>query len=195
METGISLFMMDESKTDNKESVIDYFLSWTLRMTSETENRNDSVCGYCRQILSILLFGNATKIDIDSLSVRSVKTWKQWRQIDLCAEIILVDKENKESKHALLIEDKAYSKLHGDQLNRYHKIFEDEYENSNFINRHYVYFTIAEKTPFEDKNLCEEANYKAFTMDEIRELIWPTEKELKLTGNDVFDEFWIKNWG
>ena len=58
-----SLFMMDKSRTDNKESVIDYMLSWTLRMSSRSgECKNSSVQNYCERILSKLLFNDFDKI-------------------------------------------------------------------------------------------------------------------------------------
>ena len=196
MVNSTSLFMMDEGKTDNKESVIDYMLSWTLRMANESANsENKSVTDYCQQILSKILFDDPLKIKNGYKSIESIKTWKQWKSIDLCAEVILIDKNNEESKHALLIENKAYSKLHHDQLKRYYETFEEEYKDTNF-DRHYVYFTIRDEgVPIVDKLQCVEAKYHAFTMEEIRDSIWPTPADLKLTGNDIFDEFWVKNWG
>ena len=193
-----SLFMMDKSITDNKESIIDYMLSWTLRMSgSSVECKNSSVQNYCRRILSKLLFDDFDKIDTDYKSIVSVETWKQWKKIDLLAEIELIDKEDNKSSHALLIEDKAYSSLHDDQLNRYKTIFEEEYKDSKFENNlHYAYFTIKERSQIvEDEKLCNEAGFQTYTMEEIRDYLWPTSSDLIPTGNDIFDEFWIKNWG
>lgn len=193
-----SLFMMDKSRTDNKESVIDYMLSWTLRMSSRSgECKNSSVQNYCERILSKLLFNDFDKIKTDNKSIESVETWKQWKKIDLLAEIELIDNEGNKSSYALLIEDKAYSSIHDDQLKRYKKIFEEEYKDSKFENNlHYAYFTIKERTQIvEDEKLCNEAGFQAYTMEEIRDYLWPTPSDLIPTGNDIFDEFWIKNWG
>lgn len=195
MDNQKSFFMMDESNTDNKESIIDYMLSWTLRMANVPVNfENITLIDYCQQILSKILFDDQLKIKNEYKSIESVKTWKQWKQIDLCAEVILIDKNSNESKHALLIENKAYSTLRNDQLKRYYEIFEEEYKDKDF-ERHYAYFTIRENVPPEDQSLCDEANYRAFTMDEIADSIWPTQADLKPTGNEIFDEFWVKSWG
>ncbi|HCY41729.1 MAG TPA: hypothetical protein DHV48_10295 [Prolixibacteraceae bacterium] len=198
MQPQSSFFMMDNSVSDNKESIIDYMLSWTMRMSCVPEDGfNSDVRDYCRKILSIMVFGDIENIDKYYKSIQSVKTWRQWKRIDLCAEIEFIDQENKLSKHALLIENKAYSSLHNDQLNRYKKIFEEEYKGTPFENNlHYLYFTIKDREKIvSDGLLCDEANFRHFTMDEIMAYIWKTSEELMLTGNDIFDEFWIKNWG
>lgn len=196
METPF--FMMDQSDSDNKESIIDYMLSWTLRMSSvSNDGYNNLVSDYCKKILSKIIFGDPDKIDNDYKYIKSVKTWKQWRRIDLHAEIILVDHNDIEANHALLIEDKAYSSLRNDQLNRYKEIFEENYKGSDFEkNLHYVYFTIKERRQIiNDELLCEEAGYITFIMEEIRDCLWPLPEDLKPTGNEIFDEFWVKNWG
>ena len=196
MET--SFFMVDETKKDSKELVIDFFLSWTLRMAIGNVNpKNVTVTDYCQRILSKLLFDDIDVIRKNYNSVKSVKTWKQWERIDLHAEIILINNNGIEVNHALLIEDKAYSKIHGNQLNNYKVTFEEEYhdrKDGNWVRR-YVYFTIHDNVPIEDQKLCDEEGYRAFTMNEIRGCFWPTEDDLRLIGNDFFDEFWVKNWG
>lgn len=194
----ISFFMMDNSVSDNKESIVDYMLSWTLRMSAVIDDGyNNVVRDYCRKILSMMVFGNINKMDENYKSIQSVKTWRQWKSIDLCAEIVFIDKENNISKHALLIEVKAYSGIHHDQLNRYKKIFEEHYKGSDFENNlHYLYFTIKERHQIrQDEIQCEEANFQHFTMEEIRNCIWLLSEDLIPTGNEIFDEFWIRNWG
>ena len=183
-----SLFMMDDSKSDKKELVVDYFLSWTLRCASE-ENINTCfplVNEYAKIILETLL-----ELEYNALShIKSVKTWKQWKQIDLWVEIV-----TEQCKYALLIETKAYSHLHSNQLERYKEIFENHYENTDF-QKHYCLFTLMEEVLKEDLEECEKNEFKAFTMDDIYnqlEIRYP--KELKLTGSDFFDEFWFGKWG
>jgi len=193
-----SFFMMDESNSDNKESIIDYMLSWTLRMSCEPDaGYKNIIRDYCKKILSKIVFDDINKIDENYKSIQSVSTWKQWKRIDLLAEIVFIDKENMESKHALLIENKAYSSVRHDQLNRYKKIFEEEYKGTAFENNlHYVYFTIKERHQIvEDAILCEVSKFQHHTMDEIMDCVWPLPEDLKPTGNEIFDEFWIKNWG
>ncbi|NVN95257.1 MAG: PD-(D/E)XK nuclease family protein [Bacteroidetes bacterium] len=198
MEKNDLLFMMDDSVSDNKESIIDYMLSWTLRMSSvSNDNFNNVVRDYCKKILFKIMLVDIDMINENYKIIQSVKIWKQWRGIDLCAEIEFIDKNENLSKHALLIEDKAYSSIHGDQLNRYKNIFEEHYKGTEFEeNLHYVYFTIKERDRiFDDEILCKEAGYIAYTMEEIREYLWPGNVVIPPTGNEIFDEFWIKNWG
>ena len=189
-------FMMDESVSDNKESIVDYMLSWTLRMSSVSDDGyNNLVQKYCSKILSKIVFDDIHTIDQNYQCIQSVETWRQWNRIDLCAEIAFIDNENNISKHALLMENKAYSCLHHDQLNKYKKTFEDHYKGTAFENNlHYVYFSIQDDLIATDKVLCVEANFQAYTMDEIRDCIMPL-SEFKATGNEIFDEFWIRNWG
>jgi len=193
MESKRSFFMVDSSSSDKKEIVVDYFLSWTLRCASdgglEYYNNERLVC-YCRRILSVLLFDNPSKIK--EYRIKSVKTWKQWKQIDLCAEIILENKSGEEEKYALLMENKVYTRLHGNQLERYKEIFEAEYHDSKF-NLRYVYFTCHDDFG-DDKVSCNENGFQAYTMDDVYNKASEYE-EFELTGNALFDEFWLSSWG
>ncbi|MCX6230869.1 MAG: PD-(D/E)XK nuclease family protein [Bacteroidetes bacterium] len=197
MEKNELLFMMDDSDSDNKESIIDYMLSWTLRMSAVSDDGyENTVQNYCKKILSKIIFGHIDYIDENFKTIESVKIWRQWQRIDLLAEIVFIDKNDRKSKHALLIENKAYSSIRGDQLIRYKQIFENEYKDKGFEKLHYMYFTIKERYQIvDDEILCNEAGYLAYPMDEIRTWLWPKTEDLKPTGNEIFDEFWIKNWG
>ena len=193
MESKTSFFMLDSSSSDKKEIVVDYFLSWTLRCASneglEHYNNERLVC-YCRRILSVLLFDDPSTIE--EYQVKSVKTWKQWKQIDLCAEIILENKSGEEEKYALLMEDKVYARLHGNQLERYKDIFEKEYQDTGFKQR-YIYFTCNDNFG-DDEASCDENGFRAYTMDNVFDKVSEYE-ELEPTGNALFDEFWLSCWG
>lgn len=185
----VSLFMTDSSQSDNKEVVIDYFLSWTLRCASQ-ENINKKyplVNEYAKIILEALL-----RVENNTLGqVKSVKTWKQWSKIDLWVEV-----ETEQCKYALLIETKAYSNVHDNQLSRYKEIFDNHYNGTDF-HKHYCLFTLMNPVPKEDLEECEKAQgFRAFTMDDIYDsLKIRCKDELQLTGSDFFDEFWFGKWG
>ena len=175
------------------ELVVDFFLSWTLRCASEEgmeRYNNETLCRYCRKILSVLLFDDSSKIQ--EYRIKSVKTWKQWKSIDLCAEIELENKSGKIEKHALLMENKAYTRLHNNQLERYREIFDGHYNCSEFKQR-YVYFTCHDNLG-EDEVLCRENDFRAYTMDDVFNKASENE-EFELTGNALFDEFWLSCWG
>jgi hypothetical protein len=187
IEKIISMFMMDNGNSDNKELIIDYFLSWTLRCAANDSKIDNSLLKmYATRILSVLVYDDFNKIQLGTVAV--VKTWKQSNKIDLWVEIEFTDG----TKSALLIEDKAYSKLHGNQLERYRDIFEDYYKNKN-VSLNYSYFTIREKLLEVDVPFCDKAGYKAFTMDMVYGK-FTTGLDVQLTGNELFDEFWFTYW-
>jgi len=70
-------FMHDEKNKDKKESLVDFFLSWTLRciIMKKREYHNPKMEEYCKSITSVLLFGNAEKLN--NYKVEQVKTWLQ----------------------------------------------------------------------------------------------------------------------
>lgn len=191
-------FMMDNSSSDSKELIIDFMLSWTFRMsTVYDDGYNNVVKDYCIKILSKLMFDDINRIIENYKGIKSVKTWKQWQRIDLLAEVELIDFDNIVSKHVLVIENKGYSSLHGDQLNRYKEIVKNEYLGTDFEkNIHYVYFSINERHKISDDILiCNEAGFIPYAMDDVQSSIWPTMEALKKTGHEIFDEFWICQWG
>lgn len=179
-----SLFMVDDSKSDNKEVVIDFFLSWTLRCAARENDKHPLVTKYAKDILTTLL-------DIkDELDIFEVRTWKQHQRIDLWAEI-----ETNKGKHALLIETKAYSSLHDNQLERYKDIFEEHYSDKN-VQLHYVVVVLSDIIPQSVIEECERIGYKPFSLETIyASLMGVNNDTLTLTGSDLFDEFWFSTWG
>jgi hypothetical protein len=191
-------FMMDNSRSDSKELIIDFMLSWTFRMSTVNDDGHQNVVkDYCIKILSKMMFDDTNRIIEHYKGIKSVKTWKQWQRIDLLAEVELIDFDDTVSKHVLVIENKGYSKLHGDQLNRYKEIVRKEYLGTEFEkNIHYVYFSINERHKItEDILICNEAGFVPYAMDDVQSSIWPTMESLKKTGHELFDEFWICQWG
>ncbi|OAV75703.1 hypothetical protein Barb7_00659 [Bacteroidales bacterium Barb7] len=104
----------------------------------------------------------------------------------------LVNKQGKEENHALLIENKVYTRLHGGQLTRYKNSFEKVHEGNGF-ELHYVYITCHESVPESDKALCKENGFKSYAIEELQDLVLKDEKP-RLTGNSIFDEFWFISW-
>ena len=120
-----SLFMNDNSEGDfGKEAMLDYQLSYLLRL-ADSNNRGAGDEISRRTIMKLL--GKTTHlnqwgdVDYDDLNKISVKVWKQWQHIDLIVEVEANFVNGKE-KHIIVIENKAYTSLHDDQLNRYSQI-------------------------------------------------------------------------
>ena len=194
MEKKHSFFMKDKHNSDKIESLVDAFLSWTLQCcdTSKVERYNNSkLHEYSKRITSVLLFGNPD--ELNKYEILSVETWRQWKSIDLCAEIFLKNKETqKDEKYALLIEDKGYSSAHSDQLARYKTTFENHYNGKDF-KLEYAYFSCKDNLNDLEKEECQSAGYRAYTMDQVFDLANPN-KDWDYTGNALFDEFWFTTW-
>lgn len=77
MDKTKSFFMHDEKNTGRKESLVDFFLSWTLRCITNRERdyHNPKMEEYCKSITSVLLFGDAEKLS--KYEIKQVKTWLQ----------------------------------------------------------------------------------------------------------------------
>ena len=99
---NVSLLMKDSSYGDcQKETMLDFILSWTLRRASSAyANEKTILYNYCREILFRLLDIK----EYDNIEVCSVETWKQWEHIDLHTNIEL-SINGKPEWHAILIEN------------------------------------------------------------------------------------------
>jgi hypothetical protein len=190
-----SLLMCDNTEGDGKaEIVMDYVMSYSLRHAEDKYLKEKPIlCQYCRYMLGILLGVEISK----ATNIKSVKVWKEWRYIDLCVEVVIVDGET-EQKYALLIENKYYTLLHDNQLSRYKEIF-DEYYDPKEWNRLYKLVTCHEKEDIQRLYGKELLNSPAFIALNFYELL-PDECLLKDkdtyqdTESDIFNEFWLRKW-
>jgi len=190
-----SLLMKDDTEADGKaEIVMDYVMSYSLRLAANKYFKKDSkLSQYCRHMLGALLGITIT----DDTNVVSINVWKEWRCIDLCVEVIIQDGDN-ELKYALLIENKYYTLLHDNQLNRYKEIF-DEYYDTKEWNRAYRMVTCHEKENIEKyygKELAESPEFKALSFyDLLPEKYWHKDTgTYEETESDIFNEFWLRKW-
>ena len=118
-------FMKDESKNNQGyEHMLDFQMSWVMRIAASKEIKEKNALLYeqCYNILMKLI----GKSDKDNVEVLEVHVWKQWERIDLHANVI-IRSNNKEERHLVVIEDKAYTRIHDDQLNRYEKSINEVY--------------------------------------------------------------------
>ena len=191
ISSTIPKFFEDKSENLDHELMLDYFLSWTLRC-AKSDNEDIKLRDESKKILSYLLFDKQ-----EEFFVESIETWKQWRQIDLCAEVI-INRNNISEKYALLFENKMYTHIHSNQLERYQKIFEEYYkspENSKTdYKRKYIFLTCFYlesdyKSDFEE---CRKLTHQAY---QPLSFGWLKSKTgIKETGNYLFDEFWFRYW-
>lgn len=196
-----SLLMKDESNGDSqKEAISDFVLSWTLRVAQDnfpTRDTQPRLHTSCRQILSKLIFGleNGDKIKPTD-KVISVKVWKQWNWIDLHANVELEIDGQKEF-HLIVIENKAYTRTHDNQLLRYKDLINQTYDASSDIKqfkRHFILITFLDsdnkKEVYESlQKDCQENGYRCISILDLQPNCGCIDTE-----SDIFNEFWLRVW-
>jgi len=183
-------FFYDDSKKDEAEILLDFYLSFTLRCAVEHPNVNPLVREYSKRVL-LFLIQKELKTEFHSKAIiKSVRTKKQIERIDLIAEIELeLDYEKK--YYALIFENKLYTKSHSNQINKYKSIAENYYNNHSEKSKYkriYLYATCLEDVPEEDIQACNEADFRYLTFQEIRDSLGSDAR----TGDTLFDEFWFR---
>lgn len=125
----------EEGGTDSGyEAIQDFFLSWTLRCSSDAYKKNSKINFYSKRILYSLLFGQNRELTLmvdfsrfESFKVVEITTKRQYKGIDLLAEIkVLVD--NKVEDYILNIENKVYSDFTDNQLKNYVRKIHDDFD-------------------------------------------------------------------
>lgn len=190
-----SLFMNDDSEGDHgKEAMLDYQLSYLLRLANTYESGDE----LAKRVL-MKLIGETPQINsygfVENLSVERVKVWKQWQRIDLIAEVE-ADCGSGIKHHVIVVENKAYTSIHDDQLSRYAETIEDYYKGQD-VQIHYwvITFFDSDTENYEAiANQCKEAkgNWKCTSFEDLVDLT--EEERQKGTYNQIIDEFWIKRW-
>lgn len=188
-----SSFMMDSSERNaNKEAIMDFVVSWTLRMAVDHKNNKRPILHkYCRNLLFKLL----GKQNFKKTRVVKVETWKQYNKIDLWVRIILEEDGNCE-QHEVLIEDKIYSGLRQNQLSNNRKIFDDYLDKEqNTAKRHYILLTCIESYDSKIKQYNEAPQY-GFTLipwDEMMKAMFVDRTPI-YSESEIFNEFWVNSW-
>lgn len=185
-----SKFMTDHSEGDKgKEAVMNFELSWVLRMAADEEYIKDKPIF---RLFSKYMLCRILNISPSTVQIITVKVWKEWEKIDLCVEVELI-KEGKTEYHFILIENKVYTNMKQWQRDDYPKTLNQYYENShdkkNYV-PHQVLITCAETNAELKKaeDFCKDTDWKVLSIyDIILDLNIETESEL-------FNEFWIYNW-
>lgn len=193
IEKNKSFFMMDSSEGNvNKEAIMDFVVSWTLRMAVDHKKIKRPILHKCSRNLLFKLIG---KQNFKKTRVVKVETWKQYRKIDLWVRIILEENGVCE-QHDVLIEDKVYSKLRDKQLSDIRSAFDKYLDEEQIITeRHYILLTCMESY---DANInhYSKASDDGFTLipwDELMVAMFAGRKPM-YSESEIFNEFWVKSW-
>ena len=188
-----SLFMQDSSRSNHGyETMLDYQISWLLRLAKE--EKSDRLHKVARYVLLNLIGKEKDSI----IKIIRVEVWKQWERIDLTAEIE-IEVNNLTERHLVVIEDKAYTLIHDDQLKRYAATVNAYYGNKgrNSYHKHFWVISFFDKAEECFKSLqkqcedCKEAKWKLLSFYDV--IGWE-DGEFPDTESDLFNEFWLREW-
>jgi len=185
-----SLFMQDSSRSNHGyETMLDYQISWLLRLAKE--GKNDRLHEVARNVLFKLI----GKKNDSNVIINRVEVWKQWESIDLTAEIEL-EVNNQTEWHLVVVEDKAYTLLHDNQLARYKDSIKDYYDGKHKqkYNIHYWVITFYEEGSSRWDSLQKDCKKDGWELLSFYEVIGWKEGEFPDTESDLFNEFWLREW-
>lgn len=183
--------MTDHSEGDKgKEAVMDFQVSWVLRMAADEDYSKDKP--FFRLYSRYILFKLLGKPFPNKEEIVSVRVWKEWANIDICAEVELKIGEKIEF-HVLLIENKVYTQMKPWQRDEYPKALEKFYQahGRGEYKPHIILITCTDSdAEYEEmRKFCENTDWQVIS---IYDLIFDLNKE---TESELFNEFWIYNWG
>lgn len=190
-----SLFMQDSSRSNHGyEAMLDFQISWLLRLSAQKETKQPELHKVARNVL-LKLIGMEKNSNV---IINKVDVWKQWENIDLTAEIEL-EVNNKTERHLVVIEDKAYTLIHDNQLKRYvdsvNAYYHDKGHNS--YKKHFWVISFYDKEEECFKTLqkqckeCKEANWDPLSFYDV--IGWEN-GDFEDTESDLFNEFWLREW-
>lgn len=137
-------------------------------------------------------------LETPNVDIKKVDIWRQWEQIDVTAEVEVVV-NGQTQRHLVVLEDKAYTKIHDDQLNRYAEKVSEYYEGKSKqkFNIHYWVITFFDKSSNNWSILereCDKAKWRLLSFYDV--IGWSEDKkeEFEGTESDLFEEFWLKEW-
>lgn len=184
--------MSDSSRSNyGYEAMLDYQISWLLRLAKD--DKKDRLHDVARSVLLKLI----ERENGSNVIINRVGVWKQWERIDLTAEIEL-EVNNQTERHLVVIEDKAYTLIHDDQLKRYTETVNEYYHDKgrNSYKKHFWVISFFDRDEEWFRTLQEQCNnYKEWKLLSFYEVIgWKDGEEFPDTGSDLFDEFWLRGW-
>ena len=184
-----SLFMQDSWHSNHGyESMLDFQMSWLMRLAAEKSIEKPQLHKISKEVLLRLV-----KIDKDNkqnVEIIKVEVWRQWKSIDVVAEVD-IKVNGQVEQHLVVIEDKAYTMIHDNQLNRYRQTVVETYGDTR--KTHYWVITFHEEGIYWErlKCDCERAKWDILSFYEV---IGCENGEFPDTESDLFNEFWLRKW-
>lgn len=186
-----SLFMQDSWHSNHGyEAMLDFQISWLMRIAAEKNIEKPLLHKISKDVLLRLVeICNEGKQNVE---IVQVKVWRQWKSIDVVAEVDIKINGLIE-QHLVVIEDKAYTMIHDDQLKRYKITVNETYANTREV--HYwviTFFDKSQRYKYEALKMdCDKAKWKLLSFYEV--IGWK-DGEFQDTESDLFNEFWLRKW-
>lgn len=177
---------MQDCSTGNSgtEAILDFQMSWLLRLVTK-KDADKTLQDISYNTISILL--GLTK---GSFEVESVRVWKQWKYIDVKAEVS-IRKDGVIENHLVVLENKIYHKFYKEQLDKNSRVILDNYDYPRNRIHFWLVYGNDEIDYDELQKVCKDANPQW-------QSIWFYDviggERQKPIGNDLFDEFWVNRW-
>lgn len=200
MENEKSLLMQDSWRSNyGYEAMLDFQMSWLMRLAAEPDIKKKKLHKISKEVL-LRLIG---LLDTPNVVIRNVEVWRQWERIDVTAEVeVVVDGVSQH--HLVVIEDKAYTMIHDDQLNRYAETVSAHYSGRRkkdykihywvitFFDRSSNYWSILESACNNAK--LGNVEWKLLSFYDVIGWSKDRKEEFEGTESDLFEEFWLKEW-
>lgn len=192
-----SLLMQDKwGSNHGYEAMLDFQMSWLMRLAAKKNIKKEKLHKISQEVLLRLIrLDGATDIEIEKVEV-----WRQWEHIDVIAEV-MIRKNGSEERHLVVLEDKAYTMIHDDQLNRYAETVCAYYTGVHRpkYNIHYWVITFHDRDENNKcwkmlKSECEKAEWGLLSFYDVIGWSKDREDDFKELGSDLFEEFWLKEW-
>ena len=188
-----SLFMQDSWRSNHGyEAMLDFQMSWLMRLAAE-KNIEKKRLHIISQGVLLRLIGLDGAVDVE---IEEVKVWRQWEHIDVIAEV-KIKKNCLEERHLVVLEDKAYTMIHDNQLNRYSETVDQYYAGKHRPKYKIHYWVITFHDRDENNQYwnmleseCKKAKWGLLSFYEV--IDW--NENFEPTESDLFNEFWLKEW-
>lgn len=200
MKTKKSLLMQDSWRSNHGyEAMLDFQMSWLMRLAAEKNVDKKKLHQISKEVLLRLI----ELLETPNVVIKKVEVWRQWEHIDVTAEVE-VNVKGETQHHLVVIEDKAYTMIHNNQLNRYAEKVSEYYEGKlkqKFIIHYWVITFFDKSSNYWSilESACQNAKWgnvewKLLSFYDV--IGWSEDKKEKYEGteSDLFEEFWIKEW-
>lgn len=175
------------------EAMLDFQMSWLMRLAAEKNIKKgiERLHKISQEVLLRLIEMDGAK----DVKIENVEVWRQWEKIDVTAEVE-INNNGMTEHHLIVLEDKAYTMIHDNQLERYSETV-NAYYSGRHKKQYKIHFWVITfydaESKYWDILKCECGKYK-WNLLSFYDVIGWKEGEFEDTESDLFNEFWLREW-